>query len=359
MASARCVLTEDHLLCSICLEVFTDPVSTSCGHSFCKTCINQHWNHSEQYHCPICNEDFSVKPQLKTNTFMSEMVSQFRASPEEPEEQTGTGGVPCDVCSTPRLRALKSCLVCLASFCPTHLDPHLRTPRLQRHPLIHPVQNLEERICPEHGKPLDLLCQTEKMFICVHCSVSRHKDHVSVPLEEECERQQTELEEIVKQRKQKIQEIQGSVKVNNQNADRELSEGVKVFSAMMESVQKSQHQFRERIKADQKAVEDRAAEIIEQLEQEICVLQWREAGMKQALKYEDHFSFIQTFSENTASDFQDLTNTMVSPHAHDDLVDKALSELQKTLLLHKKKKSEELKRVQQFEVDCPRLIPTL
>uniref|UniRef100_A0A7N6A4B1 B30.2/SPRY domain-containing protein n=1 Tax=Anabas testudineus TaxID=64144 RepID=A0A7N6A4B1_ANATE len=37
MAAASCLLTEDQFLCSICLDVFTDPVSIPCGHNFCKT----------------------------------------------------------------------------------------------------------------------------------------------------------------------------------------------------------------------------------------------------------------------------------------------------------------------------------
>uniref|UniRef100_A0A8C6V2K0 RING-type domain-containing protein n=1 Tax=Neogobius melanostomus TaxID=47308 RepID=A0A8C6V2K0_9GOBI len=39
---SRTVKTEQ-FLCSICLEVFSEPVSTPCGHNFCKCCISQHW----------------------------------------------------------------------------------------------------------------------------------------------------------------------------------------------------------------------------------------------------------------------------------------------------------------------------
>ncbi|XP_072305485.1 E3 ubiquitin-protein ligase TRIM39-like [Eucyclogobius newberryi] len=355
MAAVSYVLSEDQLLCSICLEVFTDPVSTSCGHSFCKTCINKHWDHSEPYQCPMCKENFSSRPQIKTNTLLLEMVSQFRKPQEEPDQEesegsAGTGDVLCDLCSEPRLRAFKSCLVCLASYCLTHLEPHQSTPRLQRHQLIPPVENLEERICQEHDKPLELLCQREKKFICVLCSLSQHKDHATLPLKEECERQQEELEKLVNKRQQKIQSIQNSVKVNNKNADRELAEGVKVFTALMGSVQKSLDQFKERITEDQKKVEDRAAELMEELQQEICVLQQRGADMK--LVSEDHFSFIQTFSSvKPAPELQDWAQVKVSPQLYDGLVAEAVSELEKTLAPQMKAVSEaELRRVQQFEV---------
>ncbi|KAJ4944871.1 hypothetical protein JOQ06_013411 [Pogonophryne albipinna] len=53
MAAANYLQAEDQFLCSICLDVFTDPVTTSCGHNFCKNCITEHWDKSDQYQCPM------------------------------------------------------------------------------------------------------------------------------------------------------------------------------------------------------------------------------------------------------------------------------------------------------------------
>lgn len=355
--AASSVLSEDHLLCSICLEIFNDPVSTSCGHNFCKICIYHHWDHTEQYQCPICKEDFSTRPQLKTNTFISEMVSQFRGfneepAPEEPEDPPEPNHVHCDVCSEPRRKALKSCLVCLASYCSTHLEPHLSTPRLQRHQLIRPVENLEERICNHHDRPLELLCQKEKILICLLCTFSEHREHFTIPLRQESERQQDELKTLIELRRQKIQEIEDSVKVNNNNADREMAEGVKVFTALMESVQKSLDRFKEGIMRDQKNMEHRAAELIENIEQEIHLLQQRGAEMEQTLTSEDYFSFVQIFSSlKNAPVLKDWTNVTFSPQLYDGLVFEAVAELEKKLHVDVKKVHEaELRRVQQFEI---------
>uniref|UniRef100_A0A3Q3GMR7 E3 ubiquitin-protein ligase TRIM39-like n=1 Tax=Labrus bergylta TaxID=56723 RepID=A0A3Q3GMR7_9LABR len=41
MAAVSSLLHEDQFLCSICLDVFTDPVTIPCGHNFCKTCITE------------------------------------------------------------------------------------------------------------------------------------------------------------------------------------------------------------------------------------------------------------------------------------------------------------------------------
>lgn len=44
-------LTEDQFTCSICLDVFTNPSSTPCGHSFCMSCISRYWDGSEVCDC--------------------------------------------------------------------------------------------------------------------------------------------------------------------------------------------------------------------------------------------------------------------------------------------------------------------
>uniref|UniRef100_A0A8C5DDK2 E3 ubiquitin-protein ligase TRIM21-like n=1 Tax=Gouania willdenowi TaxID=441366 RepID=A0A8C5DDK2_GOUWI len=97
MSSACSGTSEHHFLCSICLEVLTDPVTTPCGHNFCKTCISTHWDTSTTSRCPVCNQVFSTKPQLKVNIMMREMVSQFRRESER--KAAAPGEVLCDVCT--------------------------------------------------------------------------------------------------------------------------------------------------------------------------------------------------------------------------------------------------------------------
>uniref|UniRef100_A0A3B4XKW0 RING-type domain-containing protein n=1 Tax=Seriola lalandi dorsalis TaxID=1841481 RepID=A0A3B4XKW0_SERLL len=74
MSAASNLRSEDQFLCSICLDVFTDPVTTSCGHNFCKNCITTHWDISDRCQCPMCNKVFKRRPKLHINTFISEVV---------------------------------------------------------------------------------------------------------------------------------------------------------------------------------------------------------------------------------------------------------------------------------------------
>ncbi|XP_026055452.1 E3 ubiquitin-protein ligase TRIM39-like [Carassius auratus] len=63
MASSSGALSHE-LQCFICLDVFTDPVTTPCGHNFCRTCLNKFWRNTQTCFCPICKETFSRRPDL-------------------------------------------------------------------------------------------------------------------------------------------------------------------------------------------------------------------------------------------------------------------------------------------------------
>uniref|UniRef100_A0A8C5G1C3 E3 ubiquitin-protein ligase TRIM21-like n=1 Tax=Gouania willdenowi TaxID=441366 RepID=A0A8C5G1C3_GOUWI len=223
MSPACSGTSEHHFLCSICLEVLTDPVTTPCGHNFCKTCISTHWDTSTTSRCPVCNQVFSTKPQMKVNIMMREMVSQFRRESEK--KAAAPGEVPCDVCTGTKVKALKSCLDCVFSYCETHLEPHLTASGLRRHQLVEPVENLESRMCPKHSKPLELFCQSDHTRVCLMCSVLEHRSHQLVPLGEDLfEDKKVYLQQMIQKRREKLEEIRESVRIRKEAADRGKAE---------------------------------------------------------------------------------------------------------------------------------------
>ncbi|XP_068458674.1 E3 ubiquitin-protein ligase TRIM21-like isoform X2 [Clinocottus analis] len=367
MAAASCQLTEDQFLCSICLDVFTHPVSTPCGHTFCKACITQHWNINVPSQCPNCNKMFSTRPELQVNTFISEMAAQFRqsaqqeASSSSSEQQAAKPAeVPCDVCTGTRLKALKSCLVCLESYCETHLEPHLTRPGLKRHQLIDPVGNLEDRMCTKHDKPLELFCKTDKMCVCMLCTYSDHKNHDLVPLTEEYEGKKAELkktddeiQQMIQKRRLKIQEIKRSVELSEEDADREIAGGVQVFTALKESVERSQAELIHTIKEKQRKTEKQAEGFIKELEQEICELKKRSTEVEQLSLSEDHLHLLQSSRTlKAAPPTKNWTGVRVTPPSYEGTVVRAVNQLEETLSNQMKKLLEiALKRVQQSAVD--------
>ncbi|XP_051236987.1 E3 ubiquitin-protein ligase TRIM21-like [Dicentrarchus labrax] len=367
MSAASCLLTEDQFLCSICLDVFTDPVAIPCGHNFCKTCITEHWNINVHCQCPNCKKVFNTRPELQVNTFISEMAAQFRqsaqqkASSSSSEQQVSKPGeVPCDVCTGTKLKALKSCLVCLVSYCETHLEPHLTASRLQRHQLIDPVENLEDRMCTKHDKLLELFCKTDQMCVCMLCTVLDHKTHDVVPLKEEYEgkkaelgKTEAEIQQMIQKRRLKIQEIKRSVELSKEGADREIADGVQVFTALKESVERSQAELIDTIKEKQRKTEKQAEDFIKELEQEISELKKRSSEVDQLLQSEDHLHLLQSFVSLTAAPpTKDWTEVSVRPPSYEGTVVRAVNQLEETLSKQMKKLIEvELKRVQQYAVD--------
>lgn len=172
MATASSLLSEERFLCCICLDVFTEPVSTPCGHNFCRPCIHKYWDSSDVCQCPFCKRTFSSRPELNVNTTMSELAAEFaklvqvKVSTSDRELPEGTN-VLCDICTGMKEKAVKSCLMCLTSFCVVHLEPHQRVSVLKSHKLIDPVINLDERMCKKHNKITELYCRTDKACVCV------------------------------------------------------------------------------------------------------------------------------------------------------------------------------------------------
>uniref|UniRef100_A0AAZ1WYS8 Uncharacterized protein n=1 Tax=Oreochromis aureus TaxID=47969 RepID=A0AAZ1WYS8_OREAU len=368
MSAASNLRSEDQFLCSICLDVFTDPVTTPCGHNFCKTCISQHWDMNQSCQCPMCKETFYTRPQLRVNTLFSEMVAQFRrealqkASSSSSEQQAAKPGeVPCDVCTGTRLKALKSCLVCQTSYCQTHLEPHLTVKGLKRHQLIDAVENLEGRMCTKHDKLLELFCKTDQTCVCMLCSVLDHKNHEFVPLREEYEGKKAELEkteaeiqQMIQKRRLKIQEITESVKMSKDAADRQKAGCVQVFTALMESVERRLKELMKEIEDKQETTEKQAEGLIKDLEQEISELMERSSEVEQLSRSEDHLHLLQSFSSlKAAPPTKDWTEVRVRPPSYEGTVGRAVAQLEETIrkLMKKKLFEAELQRVQQHEVD--------
>lgn len=292
-------LSEEQVHCSICLDVFTNPVSIPCGHNFCQSCIIGYWKTSPLYQCPMCKKSFYKRPDISVNTVLREIAEQFkeirvggvqgavgeegrekrwamergkmedeelllekdqmqqvvdelkqkqeeerkrketpggkkpakedlpqllpprvsarRPSPSQspqarapapsssgasspPSPQTPASPftlssspsllpasweeVLCDVClGEGRPRAVKSCLVCLTSYCEEHLKSH--SARFTKHKLMEPVANMADRMCPKHERLLELFCKKDQTCVCVLCTETDHRAHYTVPVERE------------------------------------------------------------------------------------------------------------------------------------------------------------------------------
>ena len=79
------------ITCSICVDMFTYPVSTPCGHTYCKACITRYWAVSEEYRCPLCANVFHDWPELSVDRSLTEMVRRFKSRKAREEYESKTG----------------------------------------------------------------------------------------------------------------------------------------------------------------------------------------------------------------------------------------------------------------------------
>ena len=187
MAEAIFKKEEDSFTCPVCLDLLKDPVSIPCGHNFCMRCIEGCWDQDDQrgvYSCPLCKRTFTPRPKLKKNHLIAEMVETFRktriqASPITPSN-AGPGDVECDVCTGRKLKAVKSCLDCLLSYCETHFKAHNDLNPGRKHSVIDATGHLQERICSHHEKVFEIFCRTDQSCICYLCTMDEHKGHDTV-----------------------------------------------------------------------------------------------------------------------------------------------------------------------------------
>ncbi|MCJ8731203.1 hypothetical protein PDJAM_G00196600 [Pangasius djambal] len=345
MASASSVLCEDQLQCSICLDVFTDPVSTPCGHNFCKICLKKCWDTSPYCQCPLCKEDFPKRPELRVNTFIAELAAQFKKSVQVKSSSiadpllSNTKNILCDSCTEEKLEALKSCLHCGVSLCSVHLLFHKTTEKFKRHKLIDPVENLEDYICQKHERPLELFCRDDQTCVCQFCTEGDHKTHNTVPIEKESVvkkhqlgETQAAVQQMIQIRLKKIEEVKESVKLNKMSTEKEKAESMEVFRALMRCIERSQAELMEVMEKKQKAAERQAEEFIKELEQEITELKRRTTELEQLSHTEDHLHLLQIYpSLCSPPHTKDWTDVTITSHLSLETLRRALSQLQETL----------------------------
>ncbi|KAE8636970.1 hypothetical protein XENTR_v10003233 [Xenopus tropicalis] len=184
----------DELICSICLSIYTDPVSLPCGHNFCRDCIGGVLGTQEgsgAYSCPECRAEYQERPALPRNRALGNIAERFRPTETEP----GETGIPCSYCLLSPVPAAKSCLLCEASLCDTHLRGHCQS---AEHVLTEPTASFMGRKCSVHHKVLEYHCCEDSAFICVYCCLAgEHRGHRVELLSEASEKKKEKLRKVL------------------------------------------------------------------------------------------------------------------------------------------------------------------
>uniref|UniRef100_A0A3P9DJJ9 E3 ubiquitin/ISG15 ligase TRIM25-like n=1 Tax=Maylandia zebra TaxID=106582 RepID=A0A3P9DJJ9_9CICH len=346
MAQKGVQLDRENFSCSICLDLLKNPVALPCGHNYCMNCINGFWDEEEKkkiYSCPQCRQTFTARPFLMKNTMLAELVEELerirlQAAPAD-HCYAGPEDVACDVCTGRKMKAFKSCLFCLASYCEKHLQTHYDVVQLKKHKLVEPSKKLQENICSRHDEVMKMFCRTDQQSICYLCSVDEHKGHDTVSAAAERTERQRELEVSRQNIQQRIQDrekdvklLQQEVEAINQSADQTVEHSEKIFTELIHLIQKRSSDVKQQIRSQQETEVSRVKELQEKLEQEITELKRKDAELKQLSHTEDHIQFLHNYPSLSAlSESTDSSSINIRPLSYFEDVTAAVSEVRDKL----------------------------
>ncbi|XP_039650079.1 nuclear factor 7, brain-like [Perca fluviatilis] len=128
-------LVESYLNCHVCSETFRDPVSLSCSHSFCSSCLHKFWKQAKIKNCPICKRK-SSKEFPVVNFALKELADNFAGRQKSGSPETEKGEKKVEV------------------------------------------------VCSKHQEKPKLFCKDEDRVVCTVCEFSLHHGHTVVPVEQ-------------------------------------------------------------------------------------------------------------------------------------------------------------------------------
>ncbi|XP_078589229.1 uncharacterized protein LOC144869650 [Branchiostoma floridae x Branchiostoma japonicum] len=202
-------ITDEFLVCQVCLEDFKHPKVLPCLHTFCQPCLEKLLATEPvgKLDCPTCRQDVSL-PQngaqgLKSNFLVGKLRDILQQQPQQqPKGETSPAredGVPCTVCEAGN-SAQFYCVECTDYLCESCNKVHRGFKMSRAHKVV-TVQDLrsgkaaadlrarETSKCEDHNELNKFYCDTCHRVICLHCVVTAHKDHQYVEIEKAAERE--------------------------------------------------------------------------------------------------------------------------------------------------------------------------
>ncbi|XP_061102937.1 zinc-binding protein A33-like [Conger conger] len=159
---AKALIPEDDLCCSVCCDIFKDPVLLKCSHSFCGACLKQCWEQKGSRVCPMCRRKASMdKPTA--NLALKNIVESYLKQKTKRETTDKT-----------------------------------------------------DARCSLHGEKLILFCEHDKEPLCLVCQTSKkHRNHPVCPVEEAALELKEELKpalSLIKEKLKKFTEVEQGCK---------------------------------------------------------------------------------------------------------------------------------------------------
>ncbi|OCT62983.1 tripartite motif-containing protein 65 [Xenopus laevis] len=248
------------LNCSICLELFTMPMTTSCGHNFCNKCINDHWDQEDRKQiaktCPQCRKIFHVRPEMTKNVDISKLVEMVNGSEKQKISQEPESQKKRNMCS-----AMK---------------------------------------CQRHNRNFELFCCTEKRCVCSKCFMVECRNHALESIEDKRQKEEEQLQKSLldnaNQKKEiliaieKRQQLTGNIKTA---CDQMESCILAKFEQMSNILEECCTMSIETLRSEKEVALDKAKQSLEQLQKHLERVEQHENEAKLLCQNSDDVAFLQ------------------------------------------------------------------
>ncbi|KAJ8245177.1 hypothetical protein GJAV_G00274250 [Gymnothorax javanicus] len=246
--AAKALIPEDELCCSVCFDIFKEPVVLKCSHSFCKVCLKQYWEEKSSRECPICRRKSSME-EPSNNLALRNIVESYLQQKTERE---------------------------------TAED--------------------REALCSHHGEKLLLFCEQDKEPLCLVCQTSKkHRNHPMCPMEEAAQDLKEELKpelNLIKEKLKRFTEVEEECKKTAEHIRSQAQSTERQIKGEFEKL----HQFlREEeearlavLKEEERMKSQIMEEKIEHITRDVSILTDKITAIEKSMETEDT-SFLKSY----------------------------------------------------------------
>ena len=194
---------DDELKCGICLELFQDPRSLPCLHTFCQKCLQRSLNENHSLKCPVCRAKHELNEEgaglLPVNEYALQELPLRRL---QQQREIDSAEQQCNSCEE-KAPLVAWCKDCDAMICQLCVGMHKKMVILRDHCVVQkgktePTASFEKKaVCLEHtGQELKYVCTPCLQLVCPECLLGAHKRHKYRMVSKARNRLETRMEEL-------------------------------------------------------------------------------------------------------------------------------------------------------------------